>query len=175
MDAIINTLGQLNLNNVGRPHADANRKRQILDAIRAIPQGFQLAAIDGIVADEIEDFNQEIINIEREITDFFSQYGQHASLNCGPRLVNYTNIRRIAHELDQRIDNQTNYAIILRFILKPVVSLPEDNDISNFDNERGEKTFSKMCLNLAVKLSLDKLNFVNGYWLKRQLVDFPEE
>jgi hypothetical protein len=173
MENITNTLRQVQLNNSERQDVDENRKWKIRYGLGAIPPGFQYAAIDNIVADEIEDFNREIINIEHEIGDLFNEYGKKGSLNCGNKLADYTEIRRIACEHDQQIDNETNYAIILHFILMPIVSLPEANDISNLENKLGEKTFSKVCLNLAVKYCLERLNFVSGYWTKRQNVDFP--
>jgi len=173
MDTIINNLAQMNLNNVGSP-GNEQQKRTILGNIRAINLA-NWNSIDQITEDEIETFNNEvIIEYQRVFTNFFQTYGNHGSLNCGRGLAYYTNILNEINILYNGIQTNTNYASIQNFILAPIQSLPDTTIIRGYDKATGEKTFSKMCLNLAVKLAMDRLNFVEGYWTKRQMVDFPD-
>lgn len=172
MDDVINEISQMNLNNTGEAGHEAD-KQEILRNLRVIPPDFRFDCADQITEDEIEVFNQELLNVQREIKNFYARYGQHGSINCGPNYAYYDAIRADIQQRDNEVDATTHYGIILHFILASMVALPEVARMRPLDKPRGEKTFSKMCLNLAAMLALERLNWIQGYWHKTQLLMMP--
>ena len=172
MDNVVETLAGLNLNTIGCPDADKEQKRTILNDIRKIPENFRRSVLDAILDEDVEAFNEEMIKIQRELVGLFTSYGKHGSLNCGTNFTSYKEIREAGRKLYDDIDTTMNYAIVLQFILAPLFALPTDFVIRPLDKPKGEKTFSKMCLNLAIKLALDKHSYISGYWDKAQTVNY---
>jgi hypothetical protein len=173
MDGVIHQIANMNLNNVGAIGKE-QEKRNILAAIRAVPPDFKYESIEGITAEDIEEFNAAKLEIDRAFQEAFQQYGCHGALNCGKEMKNYIAIRQTFQQLDEGMEESRSYTATLRFITSSMLALPAKNIIHGLDKPSGEKTFSKMCLNLAVKLSLDRLNWIEGYWTKKQMTDFKD-
>lgn len=165
MDQLVNNLENVDLN---------AERQQYLQTLSIIPEGYQHAAIDAITAEELDAFNNNFNNVGAEINNLFVEFGGHGSINCGMEMINYIKIWSTFQRLWTEIVPDANYGIILKFVLNPIFTLPAEDVVRGLDNARGEKTFSKQLLNTAAKIASDRYNFVEGYWTKRQLIDFNE-
>lgn len=157
MDAIVNDLANdvARLANIGDPGFDVNQKRSDLQQVLRIDIGgrnvdpFALFQQDW---QDIDVFNNEFINIGREITHFYQS--QHGIINVGTRYKTYTDIRNefqaLYHQVFRSQTLTQEQKDILLFILLPGYYLPQYSPGYNPDKASVTVAtyYSKYCRNL---------------------------
>jgi hypothetical protein len=167
MYTVINQFNAFALDDIGASR-NVPQKLLHLQNIRGVPEDYNHDVINAIAEDGIEDFNNAFINIRAEISNFFQEYVNHGSINCGIEMANYIAIRNNVFEIWDGLDPGAQFNPILEFILSPIYHLPCVQVLGQLDKSRGEKTYSKMLLNAAVQLAVERVNIVEGYWTCRQ-------
>ena len=180
METLITNLQNMDLNAIGiEGHADEkHHDLGILLNNEINGNEFNLENSFNNNWDNLDIFNTALINIHHELNNIYAVFGQHGSVNVGVRYRNYIPIRDsmtdLSNETNLRNDLNLDQRRILCYILLPVVSLPNYTRHHNYDNPRGEKTFSKMVFNSAMMLSLARWNHIHGYWTLYQLVEYND-
>lgn len=165
MDQLIQQFANVGFNHIGAA-GNGVAKRNIVVALRTMEA--PLFAFDQlrVPLDNIDELNNYIIRVRNSIVEAYSEYGFHGSINVG---LGYANYNAVRDEFTQIFNDMTasdigpEYKQVLRWILFPIRRLPAADIVRPFDEPRGEKTYSKMVLNLCVKLILERLEFSEGY------------
>ncbi|KAM9977704.1 hypothetical protein ACTFIR_011576 [Dictyostelium discoideum] len=172
MERIINQFNNLTVATIGDQQFDAatkvNDARGILNNIYA---GEDLVLslkdnIKSITIDQVEGFNRKLRDVKEEIQDYVQS--EHGILNVGSYYSKYVNFRnRIrtrvgAVAADPELTQQQKNIII--YCLLPIYYLPNYDRNYNPDKLKGEKTFSKMLLNVAAMHSKSKFEYLDGYY-----------
>lgn len=148
--------------------------------------------IKSITIDQVEVFNRELRDVKEQILNFVQS--EHGIINVGPRYKKYRKIRnKIRIKVGKYFYIYTNIKIsliilkskfqsnfigtvaadpeltqqqknVIIYVLLPIYNLPDYDRNYNPDKGGGEKTFSKMLLNVAVMHSKSKFEYVDGYY-----------
>ncbi|KAM9998691.1 hypothetical protein ACTFIY_008344 [Dictyostelium cf. discoideum] len=172
MESLINSFNNLNISTIGGEKIDPATK---LEHARALlsnnNKGVDLVLdlkndIKSITYQQVEVFYR-ILNHEKVKLENFVQ-SQHGILNVGAK---YSNFNRLREKIEKRIGKVSNNTEltqqqknIIIYCLLPIKNLPHYNKNFNPDKPTGEKTFSKMLLNIAVMHSKSKFEYVLGYY-----------
>ncbi|EAL64121.1 hypothetical protein DDB_G0286731 [Dictyostelium discoideum AX4] len=172
MESIINQLNNLTVSTIGNPEFDAATKANDAKGIlnnhyTGKDLVFSLKNdIKSITIDQVEVFNRELRDVKEQILNFVQS--EHGIINVGPRYKKYRKIRNKIRikvgtvAADPELTQQQKNVII--YVLLPIYNLPDYDRNYNPDKGGGEKTFSKMLLNVAVMHSKSKFEYVDGYY-----------
>jgi hypothetical protein len=180
MEGFVNQFNAINIAAIGDGAFPPAQKLADLQAIRRIDFNNLLAPINFRALlqtdwDNIDHFNNALINVQNLLTGFYDQ-GEHGILNCGAKYASFLAVRTAGRNLVLGIQNNANLnanqRLILIYCLLPIFYMPPYDQANNPDKAKGEKTFGKMILNLAVMNSKCRIEFVQGYWEHYQITHY---
>ncbi|KAN0042775.1 hypothetical protein ACTA71_012698 [Dictyostelium dimigraforme] len=155
METLIFDLTRINLSEIGRPDFPAQQKENDAKKLNdTFFNGVNLVInlkndIKSITYYQCEVFNRKLSQNVKDVLQGIVQ-SEHAQVYYDPELT----------------QSQKN---IIIYCLLPIYYLPNYRKQYNPDKTIGEKTFSKMLLNIAVMHSRIKFEYVSGYY------DFHQE
>ncbi|KYQ94480.1 hypothetical protein DLAC_04782 [Tieghemostelium lacteum] len=174
MDQLIQQINDLDiLEDIGDPTFSRRTKRSHLRGISKMENPINNEdltdsknRIRNIPKPQVEIFSRFLNQLKEKLDNFYQS--EHGLINVGSYYSKYTEIKTKSRKRVSNIMNNNDltndHKAILVYCLLPIYYLPDYDSNFNPDKPTGEKTFSKMLLNLAVMQAKTRSEYISGMW-----------